>query len=136
MLTTIRLSQLSNCSSPAGVSRPVCKRQHQAFVWDFTTFRRDCQSRLIGTSIVPGWRWLKFGIENPGKRLEDLQDGRMIAGIVSILRLTAHFDDAGMMQAGQVLAERRLRYSKLLGQAVYILLTAGQMNTDLKAFGI
>ena len=60
----------------------------------------------------------------------------MIAGIISELRLAAHFHDTGMMQAGQVLAKRRLRYAQLLGQAVHIFLMAGQMNTDLQALGI
>jgi len=84
---------------------------------------------------IPRFR-LGFNIKKFGKRLQNSQNAGMVAAIISELRLAAHFDDARMMQAGQMLAQCRLRYSKLLGQAVYIFLMVGQMDTDLQSLGI
>lgn len=50
---------------------------------------------FVAIVIVAGLRSLRFefGIENPGKRLQNLQDAWMIAGIISELGTAAHFHD-------------------------------------------
>ncbi len=75
-------------------------------------------------------------VEDIAERFQNLLNAGMIARIVSELCLTADLDDSRVMQAGQMLAQGRLRYPKLLGQTVYILFAAGQMNADLQSLGV
>lgn len=75
---------------------------------------------------------ISIGVENLCQNLEKPKHVRMIAGIISELRMAAKFYDSRSMKTRQMPAQSRLRYADFSGEAVYVLLAVRQENANLQ----
>jgi hypothetical protein len=72
-----------------------------------------------------------IGVENLRQNLEKPKHVRMIAGIISELRLAAKFYDPRSIKTCEMPAQGRLRYADFSGEAVYVLFMVRQENANL-----